>query len=282
MRRALLIASLLGAAIFIGLVLVSVPPRTTIAYKGKPLTAWFYGARTNFFNQPTRQAAQDAIDALGTNACPFLLANLKERRGNGALYCRLYRALPARLRTVLPYAISGDDIKKITLDHIEKMGSFPKQQFQPLADCVLSFGNPRLRLVGYNVLRVKYETDPAFSQVCRQLLNDAHPGMRLEAAIWLADSAIIADPHEPRLFPILITALESKKERELSLEISGYYNQQQPPGAPGRVIMALLASLPKGQPSEEQNLRRRILTAMYRLERYLSPEQKDRFRQAIR
>ena len=170
---------------------------------GKSLEAWFYGARTNFFYEPTRQAAQEAIDALGTNACPFLLANLKERRGNGALYCRLYRALPARLRTVLPYAISGDDIKAITLNHIRKMDSFPRQQFQTLADCVLSFDNARLRLAGYHVLRVKYETDPAFPPLCRRLLNDEHPGMRMEAALWLADSAIVADPGEPRLFPYL-------------------------------------------------------------------------------
>ena len=282
MKRALLIAGLLGAAIIIEFVLVSVPRKPTITYKDKPLDTWFYGARTNFFHETTRQAAQDAIDALGTNACPFLLANLQAKCGNGALYCKLCRVVPAWLRTRLPYAISKDDLRAITLGHIRKTGGFTRQQKQSLADCVTGFHNPRLRLMGFDVMRAKYETDPSFSPLCRKLLSDVHPGIRLKAAIALAETGIVADPREPRLFPILLAALESKKERERSLDVSGYWFQQQPPGGPGRIRKAFLAGFQLSQEPEEAILRRRVLTAMYRLERHMSQEQKDRFKQNLR
>jgi hypothetical protein len=282
MRRALLTASLLSMAIFAGLILVSGPSKTTVTYKNKPLKAWFYGAGTNFFNEKTRQATQEAIDAVGTNACPFLFANLKGKRGNGALYFKLYQALPVRLRTALPYPISGDDIQVITLRHIRQMQNFPKQQIQALADCVPSFHNPRVRLVAFNVVRAKYETDPAFSPLCRKLLDDEHPGIRLEAAICLGESGIVADPREPRLFPILLAALESKKERELSLEMRDYWYQQQPPGEPSRIRTAFPWFIPPQQKPEEEYLRERVLRAMYRLEPHMSQKQKDRLRQVIR
>jgi hypothetical protein len=89
MRRALLIASLLSTAVLLEFVLVPVHSKTSITYKDRPLEAWFYGAGTNFFQESTRRAAQDAIDALGTKACSFLFSNLKGHRGNGALYFKL-------------------------------------------------------------------------------------------------------------------------------------------------------------------------------------------------
>jgi hypothetical protein len=182
----------------------------------------------------------------------------------------------------LPYPISGDDIKAITLNHIRQMRSFPKQKIQTLADSIPTFENPRLRLSGFALMRMKYETDPAFLPLCRKLLSDAHPGIRLEAAISLAEAGIVADPHEPRLFPILLTGLESKKERESSLDISYYRYQQQPPGGSGRITTLFPSFFQKPQESEEESLRKRIVNAMYRLERHLRQEQKDRFRQAIR
>lgn len=282
MRRALPIVSLLGMAIFAGLILATLPSRTAVTYKDKSLNAWFYGAGTNFFQETTRLAARKAIDALGTNACPFLIANLKAKRGNGALYFKLYRALSARLRTELPYPISGDDIQMITLHHIRQMQSFPKQQIQTLADCIPGLHNPRVRFMGFTDMRMKYETDPAFAPLCRKLLDDEHPGIRLEAAISLAESGIVADPREPRLFPILLSALESKKEREWSLDVSGYWFQQQPPGGSGRFTNRFPALVRQPQEPEEETVRKRVLAAMDRLERHMSQEQKDRFHQAIR
>jgi hypothetical protein len=90
--------------------------KITVTYKGKSLAVLFYGNRRNFFEEPARRKAQEAIDALGTNAFPFLLSNLQQRPGNGALYFKFYRAMPKWLQAKLRYPISGDDIKFITFD----------------------------------------------------------------------------------------------------------------------------------------------------------------------
>jgi hypothetical protein len=82
----LLMGGVLGGAVLIGMIVFFFPAKPTIAYKGKPLEAWFYGGRTNFFLEETRQAAQEAIDSLGTNAYPFLLANLKQNRAATELF----------------------------------------------------------------------------------------------------------------------------------------------------------------------------------------------------
>jgi hypothetical protein len=121
-----------------------------IVYKGKPLDFWFYGTKKDFFNESTRRAAQDAIDDLGTNAVPFLLSKLKEKRGNGPFYFKFYRIMPSFIQGKLQYPISGDDIKAITLDHIGKMRHpIPKHEVQSVADCVLNFRNPRLRMMAF-------------------------------------------------------------------------------------------------------------------------------------
>jgi len=85
---------------------------------------------------------------------------------------------------------------------------------------------------GFHFMRMKHQAHPAFLNLCRKLLNDEHPGIRLEAAVWLGKSALASDPAEPRLFPMLITALESKEKRKASLDLSGYFYEQWPPGTP--------------------------------------------------
>src|SRR5437660_1433404 len=109
---------------------------------------------------------------------PFLLSKLKEKRGNGAMYFNLYRAMPSQVQARLPYPISGDDIKATSLGHIQRMHSIPREQVQTLADCVPTFGNPRLRMMGFYVMLMKYQTHPAFLELCRELLNDPHPGIQ--------------------------------------------------------------------------------------------------------
>src|SRR5690348_2142822 len=85
---------LTGAAIFVAGSLKRTPASKPLLYKGKSVEVWFYGSRTNFFNQDTIDAAEKAFNALGTNAFPFLLGNLKGHPGQGVLYFKTYQALP--------------------------------------------------------------------------------------------------------------------------------------------------------------------------------------------
>lgn len=258
-----------GAAIVGVLFFLSVSSKQTITYKDKSLDAWFHGSRRDFFTERTRQAAQDAIDSVGTNGFPFLLSKLKESRGNVALYFKLYRAMPAWLQMKLPYPISGDDIKAIALmDHLPKLRDITSEQVQSVADCVPDFANPRLRMAGFGFMLQKHQVDPVFLKLCRKLLNDSNPGIQLRGAIYLAQSALTSDPGDARLFPVLLTAMESKAQRKLSLDLSNYMYRQQPPGSgsppnPG---------LPHFDP--DAGLLIEIRRAMDRLEPYLSEEQR--------
>jgi hypothetical protein len=277
-RRAIPIAALVltSVAIVASLFVAFSPARSTITYKNKPLDVWFYGSRTNFFREQTRRAAQEAFDALGTNACPFLLAKLETARGNGPLYCKLYRILPVWARSRLPYPISGDDIKAIALHHLRQMRVVSVEQVQAMADCVLRLRNPRLRMSGFLVMRMKHQPHLAFLTLCRKLLDDEQPGIQLEAAVWLGKSALASDPAEPKLFPILITALESKEKRKASLDLSGYFYEQWPPGAPKPLPFPLPPS-PYVVPPD-QALKDGIEDALLRLKPYLTQEQKDHLR----
>ncbi len=281
-RRAIPIAALVlvSIAILASLFVAFSPAKSTVTYKNKPLDVWFYGSRTNFFREQTRRAAQEAFDALGTNACPFLLAKLETARGPGFLYFKLYRILPVWAQPRLPYPISGDDIKAIALQHIRQMNAISAEQVQTLADCVPRLRNPRLRMSGFQVMRMKHQAHPAFLQLCRKLLSDEHPGIQLEAAIWLGKSALASDPAEPRLFPILITALVTKEKRRPNLDLSGYTYEQWPPGAPKPLPMPLPPSLRAYTVPRDQTLKDGVEDALLRLKPYLTHEQKDRFRRA--
>ena len=154
------------------------------------------------------------------------------------------------------------------------------EQVQALADCVLRFRNPRLRMRGFDLMIMKHQSHPAFRALCRRLLNDKHPGIQLQAAIYLGQSGLASDPVEPRLFPILITALESKEKRQPSLDISGYAYQQWPPGTPKPFPFPFPPSV--GVVPPDQALLGRITRALDQLERHLTQEQKDRLRRAER
>jgi hypothetical protein len=272
---------LVATALLTSFLVASSPAKQTITYKGRSLDAWFYGARTNFFHQQTRRAAREAFDALGMSACPFLLAKLQSGRGNGFLYFKLYRLLPKRLQCRLPYPLLGDDVKMIALQHLSEMTVSSEDQLYGLAECVPRLRNPRLRLAGFQVIRAKLQTDPVFLPLCRKLLEDEHPGIQLEAAIWLGQSGLSRDPAEPRLFPMLVTALESKEKRQPHVDLSGWRFEQWPPGS-----FPLPARPPLPAPfrtvflDEDEALCDQIIRALDRLERYLAPEQKDRLRRA--
>jgi hypothetical protein len=279
-RRAIPIAALVlvSIAILASLFVASTPAKNTITYKNIPLDAWFYGSRTNFFLERTMRAAQEAFDALGTNACPFLLAKLESARGNGPLYCKLYRILPVWAQSRLPHPISGDDIKAIALHYLRQMRVMSAEQVQALADCVPRLRNPRLRMSGFQAMRMKHQTHPAFLGLCRKLLNDEHPGIQLEAAVWLGKSALASDPAEPRLFPILINAFESKEKRKSKLDLSGYTYQQWPPGGSRPIPVKIHPSLRAYAIPPDQALKDSIEDALLRLKPYLTQEQKDHLR----
>jgi hypothetical protein len=156
------VCPVLLTAIFVAVFVLHSSRPTMPVYKGKSLEAWFFESRKDFFSG----SRQEAIEALGTNALPFLLSVLKQSRGNGALYFKLYRAMPAQLQVRMPYPLSRDDIKAMTLHHIIRMHRLPRDQVQTLADCVPTFDNPRVRMMGFNLI-MNYQTDPAFLKLCR-------------------------------------------------------------------------------------------------------------------
>jgi hypothetical protein len=231
-RRAIPIAALglAGIAVIAALLLTHSPEGNLVTYKNKPLDAWFYGSRTNFFYQETRRQAQEAFDAVGTNGGAFLLSKLKRAHGNGVLYWRLYRVLPAWAQSRLTYPISGDDTKAVVLRHLGEMRTLPWEQVQAWADCVPGLRNPRLRMIAFETLRRNHETRPAFLALCRKLMDDEQPGIQLKAAIWLGQYGLVADPGDPRLFPILLAALESDEKRKACADLCWYTYEQQPPG----------------------------------------------------
>jgi hypothetical protein len=276
---AMVVVVSLSAVILAALLLASSPPPQTLTYKNKSLEVWFYGARTNFFSERTRQAAQDAFDSFGMNAFPFLRAKLETARGNGPAYFKVYRALPPWVRARLPSPISGDDIKATALGHIYKMRSISDDQVQAFAECVPGFRNPRLRMHGFDYMLMKQQAHPAFLELCRKLMNDEHPGIQLKAAIYLGQSGLAADPREPRLFPMLVAALEDKEQRKACLDVSEYWYQQQPPGSKPPASLARFPQSPFVVPPDE-SLVREIETALERLRRYLTQAEKDRLDRA--
>jgi hypothetical protein len=95
----------------------------------------------------------------------------------------------------------------------------------------------------------------------------------------LAQSGIASDPSEPRLFPILVAALESKQQRKASFDLQSYAFQQQPPGSRGPSTRPI-PGWPHGLMDPDIGLQKEIRRALDRLERYMSEEQKNRLRQA--
>ncbi len=273
-RNRIAISFLLLAAIVVvvAVLLSKTKSEKPILYKGKPLAEWFYGNRTNFFFEPTRRAAQTALDDLGTNALPFLLGNLKERRGNGNLYFRAYRAMPSWARAHLAYPLLDDDIKSITLDHIRKMQWLLLERDDLLADCIVNFSNPRVKMWGISLMH-NYRTLSSINMF-RKLLDDPHPGIRLEAAIFLAEWASESEARDPRLFSILIVGLENKKMRDAMVNIRNYSYQKQPPGGTGTMM-----PFSSRVGNTDDNERRRIQSALNSIDRHLTPEQKERLAQ---
>ena len=192
-------------------------------YKDKPISKWFCDQRKDFFVKATRDEADIAIKALGTNALPFLLSNLKNR-GSTVLYFRLYGAVPSRVQAWLPYPILGDDMKMITLNHLSKMRDMPPEWLAALAKLAPDLKNPRVRQRGLITVQILAQgrRDTSLISLCKDLLDDSNFGVRLRAAILLAE----LEPGETGSFPILIGALEDKEKLNSRRAISSYRYRQ--------------------------------------------------------
>ncbi len=249
----------------------------SVIFRGKPLDAWFYGSRNDFFLKRVRDSAQEALNSVGTNAFPFLLAKLAAGQGTPAPYNRAYATMPHWLTTHLPYPLYSDDIRMICLDHLGKLHNrLPREQLRAIADLLPRWQNPRLRMQFLFFLRENYQIDAGFLWLCRKLLDDPKPAIRLEAAIPVAESAISTDPKEPRLADILLPAFERRDVRDQWFDLSWYGYKQYPPGGSLRPP----AIWPPGVPSEllpddDKILRNRIKIALIRLRPYLTQEQKS-------
>jgi hypothetical protein len=247
------------------------PHRSGVTYEGKSLEQWFYAGRTNFLAEDKQRLS--AFRAVGTNAFAFLISNLRERKGNSLAYFKLYKILPRWTQRRMPYPISEDAIKAISINYLFKLKDVPGAEFGALAECTPSFSNPRLRLFSLGHFLVELRGDPAFLPLCRKLLNDNNSAVRLDAAICLADSESKSDLTDSRLFPILIEGLQNKALRDANLDLCGYYFGQ-PPGGSG---MGRFPSMSSNVPEQDKFLQKRINGALNQLwyRGYLRPEQKE-------
>ena len=270
---------LMGVAILASVLIRSARPGVVVTYQNRPLDAWFYGARTNFFHERTRSAAQSAFAGVGADAFPFLLAKLESPGGSGVLYANLYQTLPAWAQLRLPYPVSADDTRVMALNHLRQLPSLPPYQVQSLANAVQRLRNPRVKLAGFQELR-RYQTSPAFLPLCRAFLEDENPSVQLQGAIELGLSALGSDPKEPRVFPILLAAYEQKALRKALVDLRSYDFQQWPPGTPRKRPVAWPPGYRPYDPAEA--LKEQIEDALLRLRPYLTAEQKESFRQAER
>ena len=184
-------------------------PSPPLLYKGRTFESWFYGSKTNFFDRDTREAAQKALWAMGTNAFPFLLDNLTHNRGCSRLYLKVYRAMPAKVQSRLPFPILGEDIKMWTWLLICNMPVFATEQVELLTYCIRNTSSPDVRLYGLIALHNNYRFESCFGSTCTNLLSDPAPKIRLQAAIFLAELTHSSQSLEPRVFPILLSALHN-------------------------------------------------------------------------
>ena len=184
-------------------------PSPAVLYKGRTFESWFYGAKTNFFDRETREAAQKALWAMGTNAFPSLLDNLTHNRGCSRPYLKAYWSMPVRVQSWLPFPILGEDIKMWTWSLICNMPVLTTEQVESLTYCICNTSSPDVRLYGLIALHNNYRFESCFGSTCTNLLSDPAPKIRLQAAIFLAELTHSSQSLEPRVFPILLSALHN-------------------------------------------------------------------------
>jgi hypothetical protein len=274
-KRLVLIGCIVSfiAAVGFSIFYSSASHRSRVTYEGKSLERWFYAGGTNFLAEDKER--ENAFRAVGTNAFAFLLSNLRERRGNSLIYFELYRVLPRWTQRRLPYPISGDDIRAISINYLFKLKDVPGTDYGPLAESITKLSSPRLRFFGFGHFMVDRQRDPVFLSLCRKLLNDDNSAIRLTAAIWLADSQSMLDPTDSRLFPLLIDGLQNKAVRDAQQDLCSYAFGQ-PPGGSG-MRRPFPSMPPTNMPDLDDAMQQRIIRALEQLwlRGYLTPEQKE-------
>lgn len=213
--------------------------------------------------QSRRATAEEAMNALGTNALPFLLRNLN-RSGNSSLYFNFYRALPTRIQAHLQYPISGDDVHYFSLNYLSKLGQLPEPTLASLAQLIPQLPDPHVRLHGLTIFVKITETQEGrehLVHLCRSLLDDAEPGICFQAAIRMAK----LDVRDERCISVLRSGLADNGVLKASVSLQTYLYGQPPGGsgsAPGR------GRIVRGtwNPAErEKTLREDALRALQRL-----------------
>jgi len=220
----------MGGALVLAVCLALPLSRKEVSYKDKPISKWFYGERRDFLLKSTRERAEEAINALGTNALPFLVRNLN-RSGNSSLYFNFYRALPTRIQARLQYPISGDDVHYFSLNYLSKLGPLPEPTLASLAQLIPQLPDPRIRLHGLTTLVKITETQEGrehLVRLCKSLLDDAEPGIRFHAAIRMAKLGV----RDARCISVLRSGLADDGVLKASVSLQPY-RFGQPPGGSG-------------------------------------------------
>lgn len=271
-----IISLVVAGAVVVTLCFVLMPHEGEVTYKGKSVSRWFYGKRSDFFTQSQMDEANRAFKALGTNALPFLFSNLSKHESPfGSLYFSLYRFLPRPIQPLIPYPISVDDIQSITLEHLRKMGPMPREWYTALAGQVPRLPNPGVRVVGLHVLygsTYPIRDQRLITNLCRDLLQDGHFGIRLEAARKLAE----LEPSDTSGLSVLLEALEDSRTLKEALSIY-HYTFQQPPGGSAKAVPVVPT---RRFPDQLRMWQSTVVDAVERLEPHLSLEQKRKVLQS--
>jgi hypothetical protein len=231
-RKARVVLVLIVVAV--GVLLIArtrVSPGEGITYQNQSLAQWFYAGRTNFHLEKTSNEADVAFQAVGTNALPFLLANL-EARGDSALYFRLYGSAPRRIQSVLHYPISAEDIQMRVFRHLTTYKKLPEASLEALVKKVPELKHPLVRISGLTTVYrlTEHRTPEPFILLSERLLADGNFGVRLQAALGLVEKD--AKGKHANAAPVLLSALEHEAELDYYLNHKAFYFRE-PPGSPG-------------------------------------------------
>ena len=159
------------------------------------------------------------------------------------------------------------------------MRDMPPEWLAALAKLVPDLKNPRVRqraLITVQIL-AQGRRDSSLISLCKDLLDDSNFGVRLRAAILLAE----LEPGETGSFPILIGALEDKEKLISRRAISSYRYRQPPSGAAiGNLPTLPTKPFPSATPKDiEKAERQAVIGALERLMPKLDEQQKKLVRQ---
>jgi hypothetical protein len=131
------------------------------------------------------------------------------------LYNRAYRVMPGWIQSRLPYPLYSDDIKMTAFGHLWKMRDrLSRGQLHAVAELLPKYQNPRVRMSCLFFLS-SYRIDPGLPILCRKLLNDPSPAIRLEAAIHIG-SRPLRETRRNRDWPPFYCQLSKQRPSEIN------------------------------------------------------------------